>query len=691
VGIVCLALALSVGTAAPQAMSESDELTVLLERLRAENAGEQEKVKRLAETNRAAALEFLRERFGPPKYAGVEGDKPAPPAGGGRKKPVSAGGASGKQPLPVEPLPARIERFQVVETLDVGEFSIELCRRADGAFGLGQVRRGDLPLRRSDSLITWQVDGQAPAFDRREGSTVTLRDPAATLAFTAEQRASAATGFSGFRIEFRTDHGPIVETASWELGGSTHGLSYFDGYRGWHAAPDWVPADAVPPPNPKLVPSLLHGTGFQFQHGSAGALVHFHTAAGDAVRNASRGEALEFETTFHGPTTIDRYVFVTSRARQASDVANRGGADPDSRINLWTRAYEVVHAELRRAFDLPERSREMWLQWPPFSRQGFRETARECATVTAREGFTGASIDVIWDNADAHGGAKNMNVWDYSVCAEYGGAEGLQDLVDECRRHNLLILAWTPSGHLWDASPVWRDHPDWLLRRADGSVAATPTGPVFGDLAGGFHDYYRERIVGAVRAFGLDGLWMDSHLPYAQQARTSDHAARLAALYRDFIRAGARHLIVEGDASALGAYGIGIGDDWQDAFGKIPEPDLYYGSTLLGWSTDPRVYVDHFRRFAAAGALWVVNWDFLYSGKLAGAEFDAARREVRAVLSDYRQVRDRMVHRFVHADGSGYTWTNDDDAAQIVWLLRDALLRDGRRGEVGRVYVLEAD
>jgi hypothetical protein len=194
-----------------------------------------------------------------------------------------------------------------------------------------------------------------------------------------------------------------------------------------------------------------------------------------------------------------------------------------------------------------------------------------------------------------------------------------------------------------------------------------------------------------VRAFGLDGLWMDSHLPYAQQARTSDHAARLAALYRDFIRAGARHLIVEGDASALGAYGIGIGDDWQDAFGKIPEPDLYYGSTLLGWSTDPRVYVDHFRRFAAAGALWVVNWDFLYSGKLAGAEFDAARREVRAVLSDYRQVRDRMVHRFVHADGSGYTWTNDDDAAQIVWLLRDALLRDGRRGEVGRVYVLEAD
>jgi len=62
---------------------------------------------------------------------------------------------------------------------------------------------------------------------------------------------------------------------------------------------------------------------------------------------------------------------------------------------------------------------------------------------------------------------------------------------------------------------------------------------------------------------------------------------------------------------------------------------------------------------------------------------------MRAVLKDYRAVKDRMVHRFVHADGSGTTWTNDRDGAKVVWLLRDAELPDGRRGEAGRVYVIE--
>jgi hypothetical protein len=48
-----------------------------------------------------------------------------------------------------------------------------------------------------------------------------------------------------------------------------------------------------------------------------------------------------------------------------------------------------------------------------------------------------------------------------------------------------------------------------------------------------------------------------------------------------------------------------------------------------------------------------------------------------------------MVHRFVHEDGSGYTWTNDRDGARVVWLLKDAALADGRRGDAGKVYVLE--
>lgn len=582
-----------------------------------------------------------------------------------------------KKPLEATPLPPRTECFNRVETLQVGDFTVELCRRNDGAFGLGNIRKGTLPLRRADSLVTWQVDGKFPVFERRSGLTVFLQQPPATLTFTPQKRKCAGTTFDGFQMELKTSGGAIVETASWELGGSTKALSYFDGYRGWHAPPQWLQADAVPQTNPKLLPSLLAGTGFQLQCGPRGALLHFHTTPGDRLRNVSRGAALKFETTFHGPTAITGYIFTTT---------------DDSRINLWSRAYEMVHAELRQKLGLPEPKREVFLQWPPFSRKGFRETARQCAAVTADDGFTGASIDVIWDNADFHGGAKNMNVWDYAICEGYGGEAGLEDLAEECKTRNLQVIAWVPAGHLWSQSPVWEAHPDWALLNARGEKFINPAGGIWhGALDSGFHNYWRDRVVDVVQKFGLNGLWLDTHLSYAQQSRPPDHGARLGEVYADFIKAGARHLLVEGDASVFGSYAIAISDDWEKAWGKMPEPDLFYGAMLMAGSMEPHFYLEHFRRWTAAGAPWVINWDFLYSSKLKGEPIEAARREIRQVVQDYRRVKDRMVHRFVHEDGTGYTWTNDHDDSKVIWLLKDAALPDGRQGEAGKVYVTRPD
>jgi len=653
---------------APSAVNKdsSAQFDALLERLRKENPGEYQKVRQLAEKDRSAALRFLRARFADqaPQQNLEPPDKA--PAESVTKKTTPA----------ADPLPARMEPFTKIETLRVGEFAIDLCHRKDGAFGLGEIRRGELSIRRADFLVTWQVDGKFPVFERRDGATIRLRNPTATLRFTPETRECAGTTFIGFRMQFNTERGPIVETASWELAGTTRGLSCFDGYRGWHAPPQWMRADAVPMTNPKLMPSLLQGTGFQFEHGNAGALLHFHTSLGDRLQNVSRGEALEFQTTFSGISTVDRFIFVASG---------------DSRINLWSRAYEVVYAELRRALQIPEREPEIFLQWPPFRRKGFRETARQCAAITAQEGFTSAFIDVIWDNADFHGGAKNMNVWDYVVCEGYGGEAGLKELMDECKRSNLRVMAWLPAGHLWSKSSVWESHPDWILLNPRGEKFVNPAGGIWhGALDTGFHDYFRDRVVEVVKRFGIDGLWLDTHLAYAQQMRPADHAARLARMYVDFARAGARQLLVEGDASAIGSYAIAIGDDWEKEWDKVPAPDLYYGAMLAAGSMNPRFYLNHFRRYVAAGAPWIIHWDFLFSAKLGGDDVEAARREVRQVLRDYKRVKDRMTHRFAHVDGSGYTWTNDRDKMKVVWLLKEGQLPDGRKGEAGQVYLIEA-
>jgi hypothetical protein len=106
-------------------------------------------------------------------------------------------------------------------------------------------------------------------------------------------------------------------------------------------------------------------------------------------------------------------------------------------------------------------------------------------------------------------------------------------------------------------------------------------------------------------------------------------------------------------------------------------------------SIDPRFWRRHFRRYVAGGAAWVVDWDFLFSAKLSGEDVDAARREIRELVQDYRRVKDRMVHRFVHEDGSGYTWTNDKDGVKVIWLLQDAQLPDEQPGKAGKVYLIE--
>lgn len=616
-----------------------DDYDSLLQRLRRDNPGEAAKVEQLP---RETALKFLRHRF--------SGREPSP------KTPEQAG-----------PSPARLERFAKIETLVVGDFAIDLCRRDDGAFGLGEIRRGDRRLRRSDFLIVWTIDGKVPSFAGRRGQGVSLRDPEATLTFAPETRASAGTVLSGFRIDVKTTRGPIVETASWEPGGSTRGLTFQDGYRGWHAPPGWLPADAVPETNPKLSPGLLNGTGFQFLHGPDGALATFHASPGDRLKNVSRGEALEFETTWAGPAAVSRFVFTA------------GG---DRRINLWTRAFEVAHAEIRRSLDLPTRGREVICGWPPFARRGFRETATQCLRRTVEDGFTAVAIDALWDNFEAHGGAKNMNVWDYAVCEAYGGKAGLKELVEQCHGNGLKVIAWTPAGHLANNSPVFKAHPEWLA----GHTPSTPKegiGPVYGSLHTAFHDFYRRGILGAIREFKLDGLWLDSHLPYPAMPRENPHAAKLAALYGEFARAGATHLLMEGDASAIGSYGIGIDERW----GKVPEPELLYNAELLGWPQTPRFFRDHFRTHVALGATWIVPWDVIHDSKLSGSEWDAARQEILEVVREYRKVKDLMVHRFITEDG--VVWTNDRDTAKVVWLFRDARLPDGAPGRAGSVTIVQ--
>jgi hypothetical protein len=107
-------------------------------------------------------------------------------------------------------------------------------------------------------------------------------------------------------------------------------------------------------------------------------------------------------------------------------------------------------------------------------------------------------------------------------------------------------------------------------------------------------------------------------------------------------------------------------------------------------SAEPELLTWWYRRAIASGCARAIGWDPPYADKLGGRAWAAARAEVRRTVRDLGPVRHRMVHRHVHADGSGYTWTNDADGARVVWLFADRPLPDGRPDRAGQVYVVES-
>jgi hypothetical protein len=206
--VVLATLLFGLAVAAPFLVAQArgapneDEFAVLLERLRKQNTGEYDKVVELAKTDRPAAVRFLRERFG------TKGEKP-----GSKTKPEKETPKSfrEKEPRVAAPLPAR----QAVHSgRNAASWRIldRLVPSRDGAFGLGEIRKGKMLLRRADFLITWQVGGKpSPTTDGKIHSLA--RDPPATL-HSRPQSANVPGHPDRVSDAVAVPAGPIVETAS---------------------------------------------------------------------------------------------------------------------------------------------------------------------------------------------------------------------------------------------------------------------------------------------------------------------------------------------------------------------------------------------------------------------------------------------------------------------------------------------
>ena len=101
--------------------------------------------------------------------------------------------------------------------------------------------------------------------------------------------------------------------------------------------------------------------------------------------------------------------------------------------------------------------------------------------------------------------------YDFRFAESFGGPASVKALTDAARACGIDIFQWF-SFHLSRFSPLWKEHPDWVLREANGD----PWDGNYGDLWSGrihsdYGKWFETRISEVIQDTGLAGIFWDSY------------------------------------------------------------------------------------------------------------------------------------------------------------------------------------
>jgi hypothetical protein len=106
---------------------------------------------------------------------------------------------------------------------------------------------------------------------------------------------------------------------------------------------------------------------------------------------------------------------------------------------------------------------------------------------------------------------SRCGIIDFEIAREFGGRRQFRDFCRKAHEKNIEVFAWYPGFHLSNLSPHVQHHPEWLIRKADGS----PSTYVFFHLSilsprPEVQDHFLKQLRGLKRDCEFDGLWLDS-------------------------------------------------------------------------------------------------------------------------------------------------------------------------------------
>ena len=403
----------------------------------------------------------------------------------------------------------------------------------------------------------------------------------------------------------------------------------------------------------------------------------------DLVRSVLRREAGHAEL-----KVFDKYIFdeaFSHRTPEKAILLNRGQRTHTDEANLWTWILDELHGRARAEFSLreqpfiPKIRNEYWSQWD------YRRKIDDALEAAVTLGFEGLfSHDNLLKSAWSEGCPSPGHFsWNVCCCHEYepieqfGGAQGLRELVIACRERGVRLWGWTNNDQAL-SSPLNASERDdgrnWYVLLED-------TRQKYGGAYAGCMSVLDLNNPEVARYFidahnrvkdetGLDAWWFDSFYNLAfmpinyrdGHPRTMWRA--LLQVISELQQAG-HHFMIEtfgpfGEVLAGSHTAYGHADNLFACYKMTVNP----GYTVIPSSDTQEQYdeAESLYRFLAHMASPQLN---LYQqGKRIDARWTDAHTRA---LSDFTRSRKMMHRRYLLPDGQAVLWGDDAEDVTTIW------------------------
>jgi len=393
--------------------------------------------------------------------------------------------------------------------------------------------------------------------------------------------------------------------------------------------------------------------------------------------------------------------------------------------NLWLDCFTEVRSRILGRFGfepelpLPNVGAHLWDADLKKLGSQWTEELRAALPEYHRLGYDDVFTHGVWDSVtsdpDPVEGGNICCPYQFKFAESFGGEAGMKQLTDDARKAGVGIFQWF-SFHLYKHAQVWKDHPDWVLREANGD----PWDANYGILWSGrflteYGDWMKTQIKDTCREAGIEGIFWDSYQNLGVTCvdwSAPDKAPQADAIWEfqaELQRLGIRQrceIITIFGVSAVAVYGFD--DDkfrrrlWSDTlrnddiFGLLDTSPSFFSSSypFTRDKISPEIYFWMLAHRVVPGInarpwLSITAEDKAHENPAAPG--DGLAEEYAAINHLYHAALPHM-KRLRLVEGASHTlWLDENNQPAVIWALREAEFDfTGKARELGTGKEMEA-